>query len=282
MMPTMVLGIGVPKAGTTWLHSYLRAMPGFDPGFTKEYHIWDAVFVPECRRYLVPDGKPVLEPAQLLRREMQRHPQAYFQYFRNLTDRPGVLMTADITPSYCGLGPEQLAFVYDGLKGAGLHVKVVLLLRDPVERCWSMLRMFRRDPALGAINGLDLKLGDDALLRDYAASANARVRTSYDRTLASLAHSGIPAQDVYLGLYEEMFEPQHLSALCRFLGVPLRPELALQRVNVSPKSQTISSETWTLVAQRFCSSYSAAAKILPQVRQLWPGFAYLEVMAAAP
>lgn len=282
MTPTMVLGIGAPKAGTTWLHAYLRSMPGFDPGFTKEYHIWDAVFIPDCRRYLLQDGAPILSPGTLLRREMQRHPAAYFQFFRNVVSQPGVTMTADITPSYCGLGSEQLSFIYNGLKETGMRVKVVLLLRDPVERCWSMARMFRRDPGLGAANGLDVTQDDDALLRAYSASANARVRTSYNRTLAALSHSAIPRQDIYLGLYEEMFQPKNLAALCNFLGVPVRPELAEERVNASPKSQKISDETWALVARRFSLAYTATERVLPQARQLWPGFEYLSENVSAP
>lgn len=275
MTRTMVLGIGAPKAGTTWLHAYLAGMPGFAGGFTKEYHIWDAVFLPECSRFKVSEGRPILSAGHLLRREMQKYPEAYFGYFAALLDQPGARICADITPSYCGLGGEQLRFIHAGLVARGLEVKVVLSLRDPVERCWSMIRMFRANPAMHRHEGLDFSKPDDALLRDYALTGNARVRTRYDLTLAAIRNSGIPASSIHIGLYEEMFEPAPFAALCAFLGVPERPELIERRVNASPKSQTISDETRAFVARLYAGAYLATERVLPQARGLWSGFAHL-------
>jgi hypothetical protein len=277
----MVLGIGVPKAGTTWLHDYLLALPGFSAGFMKEYHIWDAVRIPECSRYLVPEGRPVLSQEQLLRREMQRYPDAYAAYFAHLASKPNITHVADITPSYCALPAETLRMMYAGLVARGLKVRVVLLLRDPVERCWSMLRMYRANPRQRSDFSLDYNKSDDLLLRDYALTANARIRTSYDRTLKALAESGIPRESVFIGLYERMFEPHRLEQLSSFLGVPYRPEMAERKINASPKNQAISDETRAFVAQCYAQSYVAVGRIMPKSKELWSGFKYLEPVHSA-
>lgn len=277
MSKTFVLGIGAPKSGTTWLHSYLASMPGFARGFQKEYHIWDAVHVPEARRFLVGEGRPILAASQLLRREMQRHPSAYFDYFSTLFKQDGATHAADITPSYCALSGGQLASIYDGLCSRGLDVRIVFLMRDPVERCWSMLRMFRADIGLQKVHAnLDYSRDDDQLLLEYAISDNARVRTRYDLTLASLGESGIPLRNIHVGFYETMFEDAPLAELSNFLGVHYRPALAKQKVHVSPRTNDISDETRKKVALLYSNVYEKVAIRFPLTRRIWSGYGYID------
>ena len=49
MTGTFLLGLGAQKAGTAWMHRYLESSPQCDPGFRKEYHVWDAVDLPSGR-----------------------------------------------------------------------------------------------------------------------------------------------------------------------------------------------------------------------------------------
>ena len=46
---TFLLGLGAQKAGTAWMHRYLESSPQCDPGFRKEYHVWDALDLPSGR-----------------------------------------------------------------------------------------------------------------------------------------------------------------------------------------------------------------------------------------
>ena len=46
---TFLLGVGCQKGGTAWMHRYLEASPQCDPGFRKEYHVWDALDLPAGR-----------------------------------------------------------------------------------------------------------------------------------------------------------------------------------------------------------------------------------------
>ncbi|MGO4917734.1 sulfotransferase [Pseudogemmobacter sp. W21_MBD1_M6] len=277
MSKTFVLGIGAPKAGTTWLHAYLTSMPGFARGFQKEFHIWDAVHVPEAARFRVRDGSPVLSVPQLLRREMQKYPSAYFDYFAALLGQVGATHAADITPSYCALSGEQISFIYRGLMSRGFNVRIVFLMRDPVERCWSMLRMFRADAGLQKVHSnLNYSKNDNDLLLDYALSDNARVRTRYDRTLSSLEESAVPAEHIHVGFYENMFSTSSLRALSDFLNVPFKPELSEKKVHVSPKTGEIEERVRAEVVRVFADVYRNVAKRMPEARTLWSGYEYVD------
>jgi len=176
-----------------------------------------------------------------------------------------------------GLGAERLRMIHRGFRARGIAVKVVFLMRDPVERTISMVRMIR-DRKLHVVPGLDIDrpLGD--VVAAYAGSEDARTRTRYDATLANLAVSGIPAADIHVALYEELFTPDALSALCRFLDVPCHPHLAEQRVNAAGQPEApLDDEVKSGVAQRFRQSYRAAALRLPQVYKLWDGFRFLDL-----
>ncbi len=46
MTIAFALGLGCQKGGTSWLHDYLAASPQCDPGFRKEYHVFDGLDLP--------------------------------------------------------------------------------------------------------------------------------------------------------------------------------------------------------------------------------------------
>ena len=46
-----LLGVGCQKGGTTWLHGQLAKHPEVDLGFTKEYHIFDALHIDDMKYF---------------------------------------------------------------------------------------------------------------------------------------------------------------------------------------------------------------------------------------
>jgi hypothetical protein len=42
---TFLLGVGCQKGGTTWLYRYLTRSPQFVPGYRKEYHLFDSLYL---------------------------------------------------------------------------------------------------------------------------------------------------------------------------------------------------------------------------------------------
>lgn len=108
--------IGAQKAGTTWLYRCLKAHPEttFGDGEAKEKHYWD-------------------------NRERGKVDVSLSCYLKRFVGQPGKL-GIDITPAYALLSRETVAQVHAALP----HLRVVFILRDPVPRAWSAIRMYLR------------------------------------------------------------------------------------------------------------------------------------------
>lgn len=270
-----VLGVGAQKAGTSWLHWYLQQAPNADCGALKEYHVWDARLLPEARARRVDAAQAARVPAQALRRRMQTDPEAYFDYFATCLQRPGISVTGDITPLYGALPAGAIAQIAEGFERRGIACRVVFLMRDPVARCRSHAAMlFARGKPLPALGIVPERDGFAALLEALYQSPDAQMRTRYDHTIAQL-ETALPAQDLYLGIYEEMFDPAPLERLSRFCDVPCRPELTRRVVRQGGGGGAIPEGLARDMARHFAPVYDACQARWPQVRQLWPGFADL-------
>jgi hypothetical protein len=262
---TFLLGVGAQKAGTTWLSHYLDQAPNVRRGFTKEYHIWDALTLPTCRGHRI-DRSTILARRTWRRRRvlqrwwMQHNQDAYFDYFARLSRSSGKL-TYDITPSYSGLSVETLETIRRGFEDRGLHVKVVFLLRDPLERCWSAVRMDIRNYGSGG-------LSEQELLARLYPTEGVRLRTRYDETILRL-EAVFRAEDIHVDAYERLFEPESIERLSRFLGVPVRTDLAETSFNVSRKSVDLDPWLKREIVLHFAEVYDFCFARDPGLRALW-------------
>lgn len=98
MEKTFLLGMGAQKSGTTWLHRILTARQDANFGFTKEYHVLDAVYVPECEmfrnrfekaaRIAIRDGYGTYSTGSskydVTRMSFIANDQTYFAYFADI------------------------------------------------------------------------------------------------------------------------------------------------------------------------------------------------------
>ena len=91
-------------------HDLVASIPGIrnpnaDLGLTKEYHIWDAIHTPECRRHKVVLSDLLCKSRKCLTTLVDAGSELLlFQLFPvPLLGRPGVTTTADITPAYSSL-----------------------------------------------------------------------------------------------------------------------------------------------------------------------------------
>lgn len=252
-----VLGVGAQKAGTSWLHHYLANAPGVDMGELKEYHVWDALTVPELAYFSAPprlSGKKSslthrIRDAlgiwrQPLTANMQRDPELYFDYFAGRLKPDGVRLTGDITPSYSALTTSTLRRIVEGFSARGIESRAVLLLRDPVERCWSAVRMHKRKgrPQSAAQEGVDISLDFESALIDYIRSDQARLRTNYPATLTRL-RAAFSEDQLFIGCYETFFSPTELDRIATFFGLPADTSRLKRRVNASTGSLPIAADT---------------------------------------
>lgn len=268
---TFLLGLGAQKAGTTWVHRYISGFDSVDTGRFKEYHIWNAVHLAEDARFKVPLWQ-LPHPKARLRWRLQHSEKAYFDYFEGLLNRPGITMTADITPNYAPLSAAVLERLRNGFAARGIRVKVVFLMRDPVQRCWSAVRMIRRNGRKGV--GVDLEAPEDQALLRYAPSAWAQSNTRYDLTIANIEQVFAP-EDVFYGLYENLFTPESVTALSAFLGLTPDPAFSTRKFNVSEKTGQIPDALMAAVAAEYADVYAWCGERFPESRSLWDGFAHL-------
>lgn len=179
--PTFVC-IGAPKSGTTWLWDNLRGHPDVWVPPIKEMHWFDLLY----------------PPAELGDRVLFRHrvgvrrfgPAARERSFRTLLwlkrfygavarrdgycelfDRRWASVMGDLTPLYCILDGDAVAKVYATLPK---DCKILYVVREPVERLWSALRMHCRNRGFSvrdlSIEEIDQMscLPEQVLQADYA------------------------------------------------------------------------------------------------------------------
>ena len=225
-----ILGVGCQKGGTTWLYSQLYKSKHTDMGFTKEYHIFDALYVKESRSLLKAKFRKLAEITQHAEELPWKHSDFlkqmtfyldtanYYDYFDYLWYRsePAVTTVGDITPGYAAIPPERLQEIKANLEKRGFNVKVIFLMRDPIERCWSMVRMQRK---LGDIPNLpEFANNEQKHLRRAFKSKQSQNRTRYEITINNLESVFSPEQ-IFYGFYETLFEDQTINQLKDFLNL---------------------------------------------------------------
>ncbi|MCR9134537.1 MAG: sulfotransferase [Alphaproteobacteria bacterium] len=263
--PTFVLGVGAQKAGTTWLYEYLKVCDGCNLGDLKEYHIWDGLLQPRLfpeHDYRSSFTQP--EKGRDLRKKLQANPREYVRYFRDQVQAYN--LTADITPSYCGLSTKDFRQIRRKLRFGGFLPKVVFLMRDPVQRCWSACRMYARNEAM---NG-GRKWSDEDMAKHFSTtygSQHYQIRTNYQRTVESLERAFQP-EEVYFGFFEDMFEGKQLYELSNFLNVPLDLSQS-QRVRNDSPAAALPKDVHHHCREFYRSTYEYCAFRFPKSRTLW-------------
>ena len=267
MAATFLLGVGCQKGGTAWLHRYLEASPQCDPGFRKEYHVWDSLDLPSgrlARERIEQQGGP--------RAAFLQDPERYFDYFAGLLEPAAIRLTADITPGYAALPVSRLTMIRAGFLARGVRPVTVYLLRDPVERIWSAARMDMRRRGDEAPEDPETRVGHMYRHPMYAD------RTRYDLTMDALEHA-FAREEVFYGFYERLFSAETLRPLCDFLGIDYHEPDTGRQVNVSPKSEgaTLPEETRRTIARHFAGVYVAVQQRFPDLdlAELWPSMRLL-------
>lgn len=263
-----VLGVGAQKAGTSWLFNYLASANNVATNGIKEYHVWDAVDdVPSFVNRRVTSEQTQGSPALKIKYALQQSPENYFNYFAYLLEKQARQVTCDITPAYAGLRRATFAIIREGFSRREVETKVVFLVRDPIERCWSSARM-------RFINTTGHNRVSDEYVLAHAEAAETDARTRYDLTIDEL-ESAFQPSELHVGLYEEMFELPQLSRLSDFCQVTLRPALVEQKINLTRKTTALAEDTAAKIAARYRPVYEFVAARFPQAVQLWGGYRYL-------
>ena len=263
---TFVLGLGAQKAGSSWLHTQLNRRRDADFGFLKEYHVHDALTLPEAgfsnRR-----KRSLIKPRTWRRQRFIAQPQRYYDYFTSLLRRPGIQLTGDITPSYSALSPLTLQEILANFEQREISVRPVFLMRDPIERIISSQRMQLRKQN---------QLNHDAevnALRQLCMERPERVnlRSDYGHTLMALSQVFDPSA-CFIDLYERLFTPESWQRLCDVLNVPYEVPDWEQQVNVSRTDTSIPDDVLAELGAWQAPTMAAVRQTMGylDLAQLWP------------
>lgn len=264
-----ILGLGFQKCGTSWIYDYLKQSRYFDGGFDKEYHIWDAIDVPLLKYNL--EDKPsflgrALESKRMKRYNMQSNENAYFEYFNSLY-RGDVSITGDITPSYSALSKTRMASIIDNFQDKGVSCKALLLIRDPIDRIKSAVRYnldrryFKEGINVGETNFR-------RALEGYYTTDHCKIRTRYDHTLNNV-YATFDPNDVYVGVYENMFEKDQVTKMSEFFGIDENFEFTKVRVNKTKSKVENMPKLERAIKEYYLEVYEYCNDLFPVTRELW-------------
>jgi hypothetical protein len=264
-----ILGLGFQKCGTSWIYDYLKQSRYFDGGFDKEYHIWDAIDVPLLKYNL--EDKPgflgrALESKKMKRYNMQSNENAYFEYFNSLY-RGDVSITGDITPSYSALSKTRMASIIDNFQDKGVSCKALLLIRDPIDRIKSAVRYnldrryFKEGINVGETNFR-------RALEGYYTTDHCKIRTRYDHTLNNV-YATFDPNDVYVGVYENMFEKDQVTKMSEFFGIDENFEFTKVRVNKTKSKVENMPKLERAIKEYYVEVYEYCNDLFPVTRELW-------------
>ncbi len=203
------LCVGAQKAATSWLFVMLRSVEGvFLPeikesnyfiertlpagGWARQYRLSEV----EKEKAFLATGGPVLRPTRALKDQLDHLGAAHVDddWYRGVfAFAPRGAVRGEICPSYMHMRTDSIRHAM----GINPEMRVLLIVRDPVDRLWSQLRMETR---AGVIEmDLDRLLRDRSAMRHYldftdyagsierwgACAGGGRLRLMvYDRILA--------------------------------------------------------------------------------------------------
>lgn len=205
--------IGAQKAGTTWLYANLAVLPGVIMPPIKEIHYFDEIYrkvdTSLLARLSAREGmnkwwwqeKLTFSFKRVIKTRNLAHARWYCRYFffpRNfnwyerLFDVAAGKISGDITPDYCILDKTVIRSIYERYPG----LKIIYIIRNPVDRAWSALKMryvHRRR--------VDLNDIDTGLVEDYYREF--KDFNDIERTIRNWSRY-FPAEQFYIAFYDEL------------------------------------------------------------------------------
>lgn len=289
--PVILMCVGATKAGTTWLHDQLSAHPDCYLRTIKEYHYfstiepahWDKKIAETNGEIAQLESAGDLAAPQLRRLNDLRSflplllprrvdAPAFGDYLRAAP--VGTKLVGDFTPAYSILQGKLL----QPIKAMGGALKVVYLMRDPLARLWSHIRM---SAARSAPNAFDAAC-TDLLARTLAGDEDGGIRGmlrrgDYATNLPKLQR--IFGDSLLVMFTEDLFTKAGFDRLLAFVG--LGPLVANLSTRVHEGRDLPMPAALRSAALRFLRpQYDYIAQSFPALPEAWR--AAMDEMNTAP
>jgi len=256
------IGIGAQKAGTTWLYLRLKELPDFSFPVIREIHYFDrnpqyasANTLSETNalkrlrnvKWVQKSLKKVIQ--SLLNGNPNKAKWLMKWYYLNYSDNWYLSLfnsvdklTGEFTPSYSFLKNRDIRRIYK----IAPHAKIILLLRNPIERAWSQYRFQFISPSkkneyhyTSKKQKYDYRNNSIDDIVTFIDSEKQEIRSNYLKTLKNYT-SIFPKNQILVGFYDAITDTpnQLLNDVVDFIGgevnnIPLYCNIH-QKNNVSP------------------------------------------------
>lgn len=247
---TFILGVGAQKTGTTWLHQLLSSQEYSDFGFTKEYQILHAIYNADTklrRRHIIDEAFAKMNnnydswrgsPKSMLL-SFLANPSSYYAYFASRLEPEGVFLTGDISPIYSSLSSKALKTIKEKFAEYEIEVLPVFIMRDPVYRLQSFIRM--RFRSMGLQPTYDEEI---SAMHSYIGSPEDEMRVNYLKTYGNLQEAF--ESDACLFFYEDFFRPEAINCLEKKIGKKIEGVQFSKRVGKSRSVNKLKREDYDL------------------------------------
>ena len=228
------LGIGAQKSGTTWLYENLKKHPQIFLPETKEIHFFD--------------------------RHFYKSIDWYYNHFlsRDISKTKG-----EITPSYSILPEKKIEFIYK----MNPELKIILLLRNPIERTWShaVMNLVKR-------TGKDIGEIKNKTFIDHFNNSRSTKRGDYLRIIKNWKKY-FNMEQIFIGDYNQLkSHPEKLlNEIFNFLDVeqvtnwkeyPIKKTIG----KGSYKNKTIPNEIEEYLSKMYSKDLKNLKKALPKIK----------------
>lgn len=269
------IGIGVNKAGTTWLYYCLRQLPDFSLPPVKELCYFD-----RSSEYPSPNNLEISSLKKRLRNvkwtigalmtiakpvvklNFKLVKWYYKFYFSNYNDDWYLSLfssfkgyTGSITPSYSILKEEDILRMYK----IAPEAKLILILRNPIDRAWSQYRFDSQ-----FIKNYDIRKVTISKIIKFMNSDHQNLRCDYINTIKNYSNI-FPKNQILICFYDAIKDNplQLLKEVVKFIGG--NPENVekycdvMQKVSVSRKID-MPIEVYTFLKEKYYSEIKQLAE----------------------
>ncbi|MEO0486082.1 MAG: sulfotransferase [Pseudomonadota bacterium] len=251
--PVLLYGVGATKSGTSWLYRTLYEREDCELSAVKETHYWDTFNLTDRaaqqevfqrqrnrlarqlvaaqeinREWKIRNLTRRLDDLDRLTAMLEDGREAHTAYAAYLMARAdeGTKLVADICPSYALLPDIR----YREMAAMGDTTRFVYLIRDPLARLWSAVRMQAERQAQP---GEDFEeKANNTLWRILKRGAEEHIteRGDYASTVMRL-RSALPRKAIHVAYMETLMTDAGYGDLCDFLGLPRAPAPTHEVVN---------------------------------------------------
>ncbi len=266
--------VGVQKAGTTWLYNNLCQHPDVWMPPVKEIHFFDTVspneqllgvetynhlkFNKVWRFFL---KNPSLKNLRWLKRFYFEQKTIHW-YYELFAMSPADKHSGDITPGYSTLDDRGVAFARKILPN---HCRTFIILRNPIERAWSAIKMNYR------WKGENIQQVDLAVLSQEMRIASHYLRTDYSR-MVKLWGKYFPS-NFKIFLYDDLREDPacFLAKIEEYIGINkfIVPELLATRSNADKKQVEMPLGVREFLVSEYTKNIHKLEDFSPGIKERW-------------